>query len=135
MYKNILVPIALDDERDTASAMDIARILKSEGGTITALHVIEALPSYVAQYLSAEQLNNRQGETETLLKSELGGVTDIKPVVITGHSGNSIVDYATDHDFDCIVVASHRPGLQDYFLGSTAARVVRHAPCAVHVLR
>ena len=36
---------------------------------------------------------------------------------------------------DCIVIGSHKPGLIDYLLGSTAARVVRHAPCAVHVLR
>ena len=38
-------------------------------------------------------------------------------------------------DTDCVVIASHRPGLQDYLLGSTAARVVRHAACSVHVLR
>jgi universal stress protein F len=25
--------------------------------------------------------------------------------------------------------------LQDYFLGSTAGRVVRHAQCSVHVIR
>jgi universal stress protein F len=33
------------------------------------------------------------------------------------------------------VIASHRPGIQDYFLGSTASRVVRHANCTVHVMR
>ena len=36
---------------------------------------------------------------------------------------------------DLIIVASHRPGLQDYFLGSTAAKVVRHAKCSVLVIR
>jgi len=39
------------------------------------------------------------------------------------------------HAVDLIVIASHRPGLKDYFLGSTAGRVVRHSPCAVHVIR
>jgi nucleotide-binding universal stress UspA family protein len=33
------------------------------------------------------------------------------------------------------VIASHRPGMADLLIGSTAAQVVRHAPCAVHVLR
>ena len=38
-------------------------------------------------------------------------------------------------DIECIVMGSHKPGFSDYLLGSTAARVVRHAPCAVHVYR
>ncbi|WP_371932559.1 universal stress protein [Pararhizobium sp. IMCC21322] len=46
-----------------------------------------------------------------------------------------MVEYAESNGVDCIIIASHRPGLQDYFLGSTAARVVRHAHCAVHVIR
>ena len=55
--------------------------------------------------------------------------------IISGHAGRTIVDHAVENHVDCIVIASHRPGLEDYFLGSTAARVVRHAPCAVHVIR
>ncbi|WP_245271088.1 universal stress protein [Hoeflea phototrophica] len=51
------------------------------------------------------------------------------------HPGSTIVEYAAAHEIDCIIIASHRPGLQDCFLGSTASRVVRHAKCAVHVIR
>ncbi|MBT8474881.1 MAG: universal stress protein, partial [Alphaproteobacteria bacterium] len=47
----------------------------------------------------------------------------------------TITEYADSHGCDCIIIMSHQPGLQDYFLGSTAARVVRHAHCAVHVMR
>jgi nucleotide-binding universal stress UspA family protein len=56
-------------------------------------------------------------------------------MVIKGHSGRSIIDVAVQKNADCIVIGSHKPGLIDYLLGSTAARVVRHAPCNVHVLR
>jgi len=42
---------------------------------------------------------------------------------------------AKEKDVDLIIIASHRPGLQDYFLGSTAAKVVRHATCSVLVVR
>ena len=135
MYKNILVPIALEHERDTGAAMDIAHRLLAEGGKITALHVMEAIPGYATQYLPEGYKTSRHDEMLAALKAELGGVKDVKPEVISGNAGRAIVDYATDHDVDCIVVASHRPGLQDYLLGSTAARVVRHAVCAVHVLR
>lgn len=135
MYKNILVAIALDHSHDTAGALDAARCLADEGASITALNVLEEMPSYVVPYLPEEHYRNRDAEADTMLKAQLGGVADVKSVVVSGHPGTTIVEYATEHEVDCIVIASHRPGLQDYFLGSTAGRVVRHAPCAVHVVR
>ena len=33
------------------------------------------------------------------------------------------------------MIASHKPGFSDYFIGSTAARIVRHAQCSVLVTR
>jgi universal stress protein F len=135
MYKNILVAIALDEGHDSAGAFEVARALAAKDASITALHVLEEIPAYVAHYIPVEHMSNRRSEAEAELKAELGGVTDVKPVVMSGHAGSTIVEYAAAHDIDCIVIASHRPGLQDYFLGSTASRVVRHAPCAVHVTR
>ena len=38
-------------------------------------------------------------------------------------------------NIDLIIMASHRPELQDYLLGPNAARVVRHANCSVLVVR
>ncbi|MCI2399209.1 universal stress protein [Aliiroseovarius subalbicans] len=135
MYKNILVPIALDHERSGKKALSIAQVLADEGAKITALHVMEEIPSYVAQYLPEGQLEANTKELEARLKGELAGNPGVEVQVVEGHAGHTIVDFAAHNDVDCIVVASHRPGLQDYFLGSTAARVVRHAPCAVHVSR
>jgi len=135
MYKNILVPIALDHGPKSGEALAVARELLAEGGKITALTVMEAIPPYVSQYLPAEQEARAREETHSALLAELGGAGDVKVDVVTGHAGRTILDYAEEHGMDLIVIASHRPGLQDYFLGSTAARVVRHAPCAVHVVR
>ena len=135
MYKKILVAIALDHSPDSGKALDVARLLAEDDATITALNVMEEIPAYVANEIPEELLANRRQEAEAKLKAELGGVTDVKPVVIGGHAGRTIVEIAANGEFDCIVISSHRPGLQDYFLGSTAQRVVRHASCAVHVLR
>lgn len=135
MYKNILVAIALDHEHDVTGALGVCRALAEKGASITALTVLEEMPAYVAPYLTADHYKNRRSEAEGKLKAELGGVIDVKPVVASGRAGTVIVEYAADHEIDCIVIASHRPGLQDYFLGSTASRVVWHAPCSVHVVR
>ena len=47
----------------------------------------------------------------------------------------TILEVADETHADLIIVASHQPDVQDYFLGSTAAKVVRHARCSVLVLR
>lgn len=135
MYKNILVPIAFDETRDSKAALEIAHAISEEGAKITVLHVVEEIPSYVAQYLPEGQMAANVTELEGTLAKKIEGEVGVDVVVIEGHAGHTIVDYAAKNGIDCIVVASHRPGFQDYFLGSTAARVVRHAPCAVHVVR
>ncbi|WP_137702962.1 universal stress protein [Marimonas lutisalis] len=135
MYKNILVPIASDHDPHTGKALNVARALASEGAKITSLTVVEAMPGYIQNQLPEGQSAKIMDEVETELKAELGGAKDVTPVVVEGHSARTILDYAEEHGIDCIVMASHRPGLSDYLLGSTAARVVRHAKCAVHVLR
>lgn len=135
MYDHVLVPIALDHRPAVAEALKVARQLKSEGGQITALTVIEPISPYVAQYLPENQAQITHDTIEAELREELAEADDIAPVVIPGHAGADITNYARRNDVDCIVITSHRPGLQDYLLGSTAARVVRHASCAVHVVR
>ncbi|MDP2083649.1 MAG: universal stress protein, partial [Gemmobacter sp.] len=107
----------------------------SPGGKITVLTVIEAIPSYVAQYLPQDQQDRNRTDMETALAAEFAGQADVAVKVKIGHAAQTILDVAEDNKHDCVVIASHRPGLQDYFLGSTAARVVRHAQCGVHVLR
>ena len=52
-----------------------------------------------------------------------------------GSAHHEILDEAESSDVDLVVVASHRPELSDYLLGSTAAKVVRHANCSVLVVR
>ncbi len=135
MYSNILVPVAFDHDRNASESLDIAKALAADGATITALHVMEDVPAYIAQYLPEGQLEQNRVELETRLKEATGDAGNVKTVVISGHPGHSIVEYAKEKAVDCIVIASHRPGFQDWLLGSTAARVVRHAHCSVHVCR
>lgn len=135
MYKNILVPLALDHSAHSEQALAVAHALASKGSKITAFNVVEQVPPYVAQYLPEGQMDKNISDAKTSLRADIGGVKDVKVVVVAGHAGTTITEYADEMEVDLIVIASHRPGLQDFFLGSTAARVVRHASCAVHVVR
>jgi len=135
MYKTIVVPIATDHSEHTKTALHIARKLMAKGGKIIAIHAVEPLPSYVAQYLPEGQLEAGLAQAEEVLEKETGGADDIELKLVHGSAGQAIIDFAEKQKVDLIVIASHKPGLQDYFLGSTAARVVRHAQCSVHVVR
>jgi nucleotide-binding universal stress UspA family protein len=135
MYKKILIPIAPDHERDTTEALAVARQLLAEGGQITLLSVVEELPAYVAEYVVIKPADKIIKDARARLEEDVKDEPDVTTDVVTGHAAVSITKFAEEHGMDLIVVTSHRPGAQEYFLGSTAARVVRHAPCAVHVVR
>lgn len=135
MYNNILVPVSFDEERDATGALDVAKTLAGKGAKITIIHVMEKIPGYAISYMPPEYISGSRAAIQTELASIVKGIDNAEGVVIEGHSGRSILDFADNSGIDCIVIASHRPGMQDYFLGSTAAQVVRHAQCAVHVVR
>ncbi|SET27445.1 universal stress protein [Oceanicella actignis] len=134
MYKNILIPVALDHDDAARASLEVARALAAEGARLTVIHVIEETPSYVAAYIPEETLRHNREEARRHVAALAEGVGAAHEVV-SGHAARTIVRYAEDHGADCIVLASHKPGLEDYFLGSTAAHVVRHARCSVHVMR
>lgn len=135
MYAHVLIPVSFDTERDSAGTLAVARLLANEDGHISLLHVIEQVPAYATSYLPA----GYQNETRKTLQARLSEMADTLPNasahVIEGHSARTILDWAERNTPDCIVIASHRPGMQDLLLGSTAAKIVRHATCSVHVIR
>jgi len=135
MYKNILVPVSFEADRNAQGAMEIAKTLRADGGAITCLHVIEQLPQYATQYLPAGHLEKAKAEVFENLKSLVADVDNATAHVVDGHASRTILKYAENNGVDLIIIASHQPEMQDYLLGSTAAKVVRHAKCAVHVLR
>ncbi len=135
MYKNILVPVIFDEHHDTQASYLVARALAGEDAKFTALHVLETIPSYVAIQISAELLSKTRQEVEDALVQSAKALPGAVPMLISGNAGKAIVEYASENNIDCIVLASHRPGFEDLFLGSTASRVVRHAKCSVHVIR
>lgn len=135
MYNHVLVPISFDTDRDAAGALSVARLLAGEAGRISLLHVIEHVPDYAISYLPAGYVNEARKAIEAELTKMAETLPNGSAHVIEGHSGRTILDWAEAQGPDCIVLASHRPGMQDLLLGSTAAKVVRHATCAVHVIR
>ncbi len=135
MYHNILVPISFDTVRDISGPLKLSQILATPDAQVTLLHVVEHIPDYAISYMPTEYLSEARKAIQTELDNLASGVPNAKGVVIEGHSGRTILDWAETNKPDLIIMASHRPGMQDLLLGSTASHVVRHSSCAVHVVR
>lgn len=135
MYKDILIPVALDQEAVVPRKLALARHLLAPGGRITLLTVLEDVPGFVAEFVDLDKRTNLTAKVRERLEAAAGGAADTRCEVIKGRAGIAIARFAEAEGIDLIIVGSHHPGAQDYFLGSTAARVVRRAPCSVHVLR
>ncbi|MEL6205405.1 MAG: universal stress protein [Pseudomonadota bacterium] len=135
MYDKIIVALSLEHGISDL-ALSAARRLVKEGGSITATHVHEPPNSSILVYLDEDVVEKSHERAKAKLAERVKDDPDIATVLLEGQSaGWTITEYANSHGADCIVIGSHKPGVKDFFLGSTAARVVRHAHCSVHVLR
>lgn len=134
MYTKILVPMALD-HGISQHTLEVAHALSEQGAEIVALHVYEMPQGSVSAYLDKALVAEGFERARRKLIEKVDGLEGVKAEIVKGHTARTIIDYATHNAVDCIVIGSHKPDLSDYFLGSTASRVVRHAPCAVHVHR
>lgn len=134
MYKTILVPIDLSHAEQGQEILKTARQVGGAQARLMALFVAADIPGYVAAELPAGMLQKNLKDAEAKLKA-LAASAGAEAMVRTGHPSTMILEVAGETGADLIVMASHRPGLQDYFLGSTAARVVRHSNCSVLVDR
>lgn len=141
MYKHILVPVDPDHGEVADRTVAIARRLLADPGRITVFSVIEPLPSYIAGYIREQSFEDRVRETrETTLAAlvalmDRAGVAGGEAFIEEGSPAPEILRIAAERKADAIVLGSHRPDFRDYLIGSTAARVVRHAQCTVIVER
>lgn len=135
MNSHILIPVALDHEPIVPAKIALARRLLEPGGKITLLTVLESIPGFVSEFVTVASENHLTTKIREKLAQVAGDEGDISVEVTAGKPGVEIVTYAQTHDVDLIIVGSHKPGVSDYFLGSTAARVSRRAPCAVYIQR
>jgi len=137
MYNTILVPIDMSHVEKAKSMIDAAKTQANEGAKIILLNVVEAVPTWAETYMPDIEAGAgyRQSAHDELVAVAKANSLDADIRVETGHSYNTILKVAEETGSELIVIGSHHPGISDYFLGSTAAKVVRHAKCSVYVIR
>ncbi len=141
MFKSILVPLDLGDEAEAkslfASAQDFAE------GMGAKLNVLTVVPSFsmpmVASFFPAdfEKKALKTGFEELTTFVANHGGSDIVEKTLVGHGSvyKEIIGAAEEIEADAIILGPGSAETGDYLLGHNAARVMRHAPCSVVLLR
>jgi len=136
MYSNILVPIDLSHGDVGERILKLARHIGGPEAKITVLTVMDDIPAFVASQIPEEVVATHHADVRdriTALVEAGEGPTTVS--IRKGNPGSVILDEAEQISADAIILGSHRPDYRDYLIGSTAARVVRHAQCSVIVDR
>ncbi|MHA3978703.1 universal stress protein [Halovulum sp. GXIMD14794] len=137
MYNHILVPVDLAHEDVAQRILALAGRLLSPGGKITALHVVPDIPAFAEAYVPKDVRQVRDRDLHTALEGLISGagLENTQPLLERGGAYVRILEVIDRAAPDLVIIGSHQPGFSDIFLGSTAAKVVRHAPCSVLVDR
>src|SRR3954471_16723818 len=140
-FKKILVPV--DFSKTSIEALQHARDFAQRfGSALVLLHVVEKAPFIAGletnpMVLSDKEVAQRaKSELDLLAQREFADETSVQTLVRTGKPFNEINQAAAELKADLIIISTHGyTGLKHTLLGSTAERVIRHAPCAVLVVR
>ena len=136
IIKRILVPIVFSEGCDSSIrfATTLARIMQAQ---LTLLHVVAPLPLNASRYIS--EVQQYDAEVKLDAKQSLKSLAatlppDIQSEVLlrqnTPHLG--IIRAARKRRCDLITLPTRDlTSLKDFVLGSTAEKVIRHAPCPV----
>jgi nucleotide-binding universal stress UspA family protein len=99
---------------------------------LTEAYAVSFDPARMVESLTAEATGSMDRQVEAAKARGLVFRRDVRE----GVDYREIIDYASKHDIDLIVMATHgRTGLAHVLLGSVAEKVVRKAPCPVLTIK
>ena len=141
MFKNILMPIDLQETHLAAKAVKIAIDEARKHGAD--IHVMTVMPGFsmpvVATFFPDNAMKKAMKEIGTELKRYLAAnfPNDVKtrPHIDEGNPAERILALSKEVKADLIIIPSHAKSLGQVFLGSVAAKVVEHANCSVMVIK
>ena len=144
MYNSILVPI--DISEDDLTHMVIPYVQTHSVLNTTKVHFLTVIPSQpyysslgLAYSVEMPKLKEFQhaalSKLDEIVKEFHMPADKIQTHAVTGSPKDQILKLAEMINADLIIIASHKPDISTYLLGSNAAAVVRHAKCPVLVVR
>jgi nucleotide-binding universal stress UspA family protein len=140
MFRRIVV--ALDGSDGSTRALGVAiRLACEQGAELLAVSVEEGLPRYAAMVGEVEEAQREANnyfagvQREARDRAKRAGV-ELRAITLAGHAAQRIVEHVAVERADLLVIGhSGQTAIWGQFLGTTADKIVRHAPCSVLVVR
>ena len=146
-FRRILVPIDFSEHSKKTIACAI-RLASRDDAMVQLLHVFKISDYVVTPFARRKQHTDQdksqvdeaeQGARESLAAFEqhvLSRGVKVESYIRVGYPFDEIVAMADHFNVDLIVIGSHGcSGIARLLVGSTAERVVEHAPCPVLVVK
>jgi len=131
VFKRILLPVDFsEDATDSVRfAGNLAKLMRAK---LTLLHVVASLPLNAARYRAEirEYDAEIKAEAKTKLQALAATIPGVKTQLLIRQETpfHGVIDAAEELDTDLIVIPTRGfTGLKNFFLGSTAEKVVRNA--------
>ena len=141
--KKILFPT--DFSEGSSDALDYAiDMAKRYGSKLYLVHVLYDIAKAAGWYVPHSSMDEMYKDIEKSAEKELGRfgleesrkLAGVERIVLKGVPHTEIVKFAKDNKIDLIIMGTHgRKGMGRILFGSTAAQVVRYAPCPVFAVR
>jgi nucleotide-binding universal stress UspA family protein len=139
MFKKILV--AYDGSKGAERALHMAiQLAREQEAELWVLSVAEHLPRFPATIAETDEALHRDEQALTSVQHKahmLASEEEVVGQMITraGHAGQAIIQAATEGHVNLLVLGrSGHSEVWGRFMGSTADKVSRHAPCSVLIV-
>jgi nucleotide-binding universal stress UspA family protein len=141
--KSILFPTDFSEGSAQALqyAVDMAKRYGAKLHVVNVIYDIVKATGWYVPHVSTDKMyqeiqEGAKKELERFGVEELSGVKDIERTVITGVPHEEIIGFANKNKIALIIMGTHgRKGIDRILFGSTAAQIVRFAPCPVLTVR
>jgi nucleotide-binding universal stress UspA family protein len=137
--KRILV--GLDGSPAQVAVLDAATEMAAALGAKLILFHAVAIPVHLPQQALALPPTDVGGLLSDMARTQLEELAQARADLVErlqveiGTAWRAVCDTAKADDVDLVVIGSHSYGGIDRLLGTTAAKIVDHAPCSVYVVR
>jgi nucleotide-binding universal stress UspA family protein len=141
--KSILFPTDFSEGSSQALqyAVDMAKRYGAKLFLVNVIYDVVKATGWYVPHVSVNKMyeeiqEGAKKELERFGVEELSGLKALERTVITGVPHEEIINFAKNHKIDLIVMGTHgRKGVDRILFGSTAAQIVRFAPCPVLTVR
>lgn len=141
MFSKILVPV--DGSDISYRALESALFLSERlGAKITAIHVIEKVPTvYIqSQKILDEILETHKNESQKIL-DECSSIATKKGIAISttlleGNPASKILEFSQMEKYEVIIIGNRGMGhFKELILGSVSSKILHHSACPVLLIR